>query len=294
VTATTSVQPFGGRYLGPPKTFRWAHQLFFHHTHAVQRVRDMRTLVERLVSGLDAYYGVEVTVADRQACDDAGRYPPDIARRLGEKHRIERGLRLDFEALYMFGLVLLDQIGMFLSRLDSEPEDSFLDLVAKAEMGGAGPVAAAIWAKQRAQMRWLAFVFGVYRNTFIAHAKRPWQRGTVISRNTFTLFTPAPVGWVSKEDVATHNLSVANAATQIFADVSPTALAARGPGELLRRGSDQIGLLDRSGRDMIEEAIKRLGTETPTFQDVAERILRFVIEMTPLMLDGVRCARNCS
>jgi hypothetical protein len=140
-------------------------------------------------------------------------------------------------------------------------------------------------------MRWLAFVFRVYRNTFIAHAKRPWRRATVMSRNTFTLFTPAPVGWVSKEETQAHNLRVANVATTIFADVSPTALGARGPTELLRRVSDQIGLLDlldRSDREMIEDAIKRLGTETPTFHEVAERILRFVLEMTPLMLDAVR------
>ena len=196
------------------------------------------------------------------------------------------GLKLDFEALYLFGLILLDQLTMFLSRLDGSPQNSFLDLVAALERGAVLPVRSAIWAKLRDEMRWLAFAFRVYRNTFIVHAKRPWQRGTIISRNAFSLFTPAPVGWISSSEQRDHSVAIALIAAKLIPTVSPNVLGDTKPLDLLRRVTNDIGRLElEDDRRIVETAMRCLGTETPSFHDVADRLLRFVIYGVPIAID---------
>jgi hypothetical protein len=208
---------------------------------------------------------------------------------------LTHALKVDVESLFHFGSVLLDQWSYaagYLTGADC-PEafvfHSFVGALHRDEIAGLRSIRDQLVG----HVRWLHFWMRSYRNAFVIHADRPWQRGTIAGRSGlgFSLFTPSPPGW---EDDARLDSAI-----QELLPLAPAWLREEEPdhwershrGALLKRVIENIGTVERQAdRDRIAEIARRAGLETPTFQVIAGVLADFLARATPLLLEAALAA----
>ena len=112
-------------------------------------------------------------------------------------------MKLDLETLYLFGNILLDQWALQVITIGDtqvRKQHPFRELVEHLDQA-TDDVLGPLWDRTRDDMLWLHYQLRFYRNRFITHANRPWQRGTTASvmGADFNLFTPTPPGWLDDD-----------------------------------------------------------------------------------------------
>ena len=185
------------------------YALFSHMAHALERVGDVRLIYSRLLEGRADYTRINARIDGERPENWPGGvpFPEAVAGLMGEAHRINEALKLDYESLFHFGGVLLDQwahAAGYLAGVGRPEGFVFHSLCEHVERENASPALRPVREGLRRHTRWLHFWMRTYRNKFVVHAERPWQRGTVggVSADDFALFTPSPPGWEDDAGVA--------------------------------------------------------------------------------------------
>lgn len=182
------------------------YAFFSHNAHCLVRVRDCGRILQRLCGQRVsltklAYLEMKLTPKNWPA---GAPFPEQLQAVLGEAHEINEYMKLDLEALYMFGGILLDQWAIqaiAVGNLSLKKRYPYREFVENIE---AHPAALPlIWEVLGKKLLWLHYQMRFYRNRFIVHANRPWQRGTTRSvyGDDFNLFTPTPPGWLDDESL---------------------------------------------------------------------------------------------
>jgi hypothetical protein len=138
------------------------------------------------------------------------RRTPEEERQLHQLDRRHSGLirvlRFDFECLYTFGAIFLDQWAIsaaYLSGLEKPGTMRFVDLARLIEGRAKLPPALKPVAESYLpDFRWLKLQLRTFRNRFVEHADRPWQRATTADLHgmSFSLSTPSPPGWIDDDE----------------------------------------------------------------------------------------------
>ena len=127
---------------------------------------------------------------------------------------------------------------------------------------------------------WIFYQIRFYRNVFVEHVRRPWQRGQSMSiaGEDFNFFAPTPPGWLSTTEQR-------DALDRVFSIESPTV--ARLPGGWWERENPARRLevafhhIDEIPRQADREALwkiwSKIGGSTPSFHVVAQRLARFLV-----------------
>ena len=260
------------------------YALFHHLGHASERVRDVTLILRRLVDGRERLTGVNerVTAARPRDWPPGEPYPEPVATLMTEASAITHTMKVDYETLFHFGAVLLDQwahASAYLSGVEDPAAFTFHQMMVAVEREPVRPALRPIRDQLLGHARWLHFWMRTYRNGFVVHADRPWQRGTVagVIGTDFALFTPSPPGW--EDDTALDDAirELLPHAPQWLQDAEPGYWERARPRRLLERVVENIGRIDRQAdRDRIANLARRSGLTTPTFQIVGSVLADFV------------------
>ena len=265
---------------------------FFHHNaHALERLKDVRRTLERLYEGRTTLRVLDEQERALIPSDWPGGtpFPDNIQAVMKQSHEVNEHVKMDFEVLYMFGNILLDQWSLcvaYAAGLPKPADFTFLGLVQCLEdQGFSGPLTE-LWTRHAPDMLWLNGQIRFYRNRFVVHADRPWQRGN--TRSTFgheyALFVPSPPGWLADEEIERKIKALLPLAPQWLQQARDDYWEKANARALLARLLDHLGeIQSKSDREAVLRFVGQFGTTTPTFQVVGARVLKFIAEATGCM-----------
>lgn len=267
---------------------------FFHHSgHALARLKDCQLILKRLFRQrrlLTALAWQHRPLRDREQAErNPGPRPALDSERL-EGETVEY-MQLDFESLYLFGGTLLDQWAYQAIAVGGVPfnerqrEKPFISLLDYLEIGKGqeGPLAV-LWKTCGKSMIWIHSYLRVYRNTFVVHANRPWQRGNTRGSygEDFQLHTPTPPGWLDDEEVDRKILELGR---RIGLSTAESDDEWRRPPITLNNLMARIADLPRSDREDVLRLLKAKGGSTPSFQVIAKGLFELVSTGTQVLVE---------
>lgn len=271
------------------------YAFFAHNAHALEGLEDIDRILTRLFEGRNKLTQLSYDEDALQAqLERTNPIPEEMQRLLREQHELTGYMKMDLESLYVFGGVLLDQWAMQLIYLAgimnrSRRQKPFVGLVevfeGEEEQTLLEPVRDAVLKPAR----WLYWQLRFYRNRFIIHSNRPWQRGTTRSLHgsDFNLFTPSPPGWLSDAEESEINQEVHSylpLAPKTVRDAPDDYWQKKSARALLEVLFNHIGdIEDAAKRKRIAHLFGRVGGSLPTFQTVAANLLSLVRDGTAAM-----------
>lgn len=270
------------------------YAFFAHNAHALEGLEDIDRILTRLFHGRAKLTQLSHDEDALQA--QLGRtnpIPEEIQCLLQEQHELTGYMKMDLESLYVFGGMLLDQWAMQLIYLGglmnkSRRQKPFVGLVEvfeSEEQTLLDPVRDAVLRPAR----WLYWQLRFYRNRFIIHSNRPWQRGTTrsLQGTDFNLFTPSPPGWLSdieEEEINQEVYSYLPLAPKAIRDAPDDYWQKKSARALLEVLFNHISdIEDAEKRKRIAHLFGRVGGSLPSFQTVAANLLSLVRDGTAAM-----------
>lgn len=283
----------------PPKpeqlgitTPKGPYALYYHQVEVVTRARDLALITRRMFrTRAEREHANEEFLALRPFDISAGEtWPANVADASRAVDELVHALRLDLEAVFLFGAVMLDQWSYMVARLAgiAKPtEVSFFPLVEERLDAGDAPEPVTALRPYAAALRWLVFWFRHFRNDFIVHTKAPTQKGPITGgfEQDVALFMPTAVGWEDETrlDMATRKLM----------RFAPEWLR-KSPDEywekqrwrrLLERIAENIGSIDKRHHRQCIAAVARLaGLTSPRSQVLLSVLARTLSEATPAVI----------
>lgn len=210
---------------------------------------------------------------------------------LRQENDLTEYMKQDLETLYLFGNILLDQwslLAVYIGGLNKPEKFSLHRLVEKLQSGNAG-ILAPLWQKQSKEMLWLYYQLRLYRNRFVVHANRPWQRGTTRSvyGDDFNLFIPTPPGWVDDQRANEEIRKLLGLAPKWLQNARGDYWEKANPRALIERLFNYIGEIEKKeDRDKVAELFTRVvGGSTPTFQVMGTNLLQFIETGTGILFE---------
>lgn len=255
----------------------------YHQSYLLGRIQDLRAIIERLGT-----QNAELIELSHRADMLTPQIRPrrQFSKKLQAVYQRESKLtelmRLDMESLLILGNMTLDQLALFLKLRHQIPGSlnnwkyPFSELyrqIINAQNQDATIVS--LRGSLERDIWWLQFNVRSYRNTFIEHLDRPWQRGSSrpVYTEGFSFFIPTPAG--SLTDV--EERSISDAVEHLLPDGLrnlPSDHWQRQPRSIVQwlvQHIDTIALA--SEREKVGEAWEKIGGETVSYEVMARRIL---------------------
>jgi hypothetical protein len=261
-----------------------AYAFFNHNSHAMTALQDCNRILRRLFSGraLLTQLSLEEQKAIPRNWPAGTPYPEGVSKVINRSQDATEFMKLDLESLYVFGGVLLDQWALqaiAIGNIECPKRYPFRELVDVLDENR-NTVLAPLWTAIKNDALWLFYQLRFYRNRFIIHANRPWQRGTTRSLygNDFNLFTPTPPGWLDDEALDAEIKSLMVLAPERIRNARDDYWEKAQPGRLIEVLFDMIPQFEKADREHISQLFGRKGGSTPDFATVGQRLLRMISE----------------
>jgi len=273
--------------LNPPAG---AYAFFNHISHALSRIKDIGMITDRLYEEINALIrlSIEEQRIQPNTLKPGEPYPEPYQVILSKSSEINEYAELDMESLYIFGQVLLDQWGLIAAAvggLKLKGEHPFVELVKHFEETPTSPLKD-IWDGYKSQILWLHYQIRFYRNRFIIHANRPWQRGSTRTSlgEEFNLFIPSPPGWLDDEKLDEEIRKLLPLTPPRIKNAPDDYWEKARPGRIIEVLFDGIGEIENTeDRKRISELFGKIGGSTPTFQIILKNLLQFIAGATELL-----------
>lgn len=264
-----------------------AYAFFHHNAHAMTATQDCGRILTRLFAGRDRLTRFALDKERLRPKDwPAGvPYPEPVRSVMNESQRATEYMKLDLESLYMFGGILLDQWALqaiAIGNATSSKQYPFRELVDFLDSQNEGSILAPLWRETRSDMLWLYYQMRFYRNRFIVHANRPWQRGTTMGvyGDDFNLFTPTPPGWLDDTALDSEIRSLLPLTPERIRNARDDYWEKARPGRIIEVLFDNIAQYDKPTREKISRLFGRKGGSTPDFKVLGNRLLQTVCSGT--------------
>lgn len=266
-----------------------AYAFFHYNGHATSALQDCKRIIERLRTGrrrLTELSYKEKTLS-LEGLSDQDSIPQELQAVLREVSEATELMKLDLESLYIFGGILLDQLSLqaiAVGNISCAKQHPYRELVDVLDQDPSGPLSP-LWEKTWPDMLWLYYQLRFYRNRFIVHANRPWQRGTTRSvyGDDFNLFTPTPPGWLDDKALDNEIKDLIHLTPDRIKNARVDYWERR-PGRIIEVLFDMISDFDKPNREKISRLFGQKGGSTPDFNVLAIRLLRFVAEGTEALI----------
>jgi hypothetical protein len=266
--------------------------LFYHQSYLHERIKDVITILLRL--GATRKKMTELAIRERRLRGKRERHRRQVSKRLQavftEQSRLHPQMKLDMESLYIFGNLVLDQwahLIAYLVGLGSPEEFTFTSLVLLLQARDYNGVLKPLWDHHKPDILWLYYQLKFYRNIFVEHLNRPWQRGTTMSvyGEDFNLFIPTPPGWVDEAAMQRELEAIRHYAPRRLREAPDDYWEKKNLRRLLEVTFMQIDEIpDQAGRDKVWEVWSKVGGSTPSYEVIAYRLTRFLKESIPTMM----------
>ncbi len=295
IVAEKNFQDFSKYIINKLSPDSGAYALFHHNTECIVRLRDVDRILKRLFDNRKEYTRSNLKLKDEmpKKWSSGKPFPDNVKKLISENDYCTQHMRIDFEALYIFGGLLLDQFSILAAYTTgiARPEKfSFNDLVEKVETGQSEELKI-FWNKSAEDMIWLFYNLKRFRNRLIVHRNRPWQKGTeaLAYGDEFCLYLPSPPGWLDDEklDEEVHNLF--GIYKELFSDADEQKFRNTKPDTLLATLFDHIGKIrDREDRNTVSGLFFKKGGASPSFQVVGNELLGFIKQGSEILIDLVK------
>lgn len=272
-----------------------AYAFFNHSSHALSRLSDCKKILNRIYQQIYALVFLAIKSKRAESWPAGTPYPEELQKIFRKEDEINGYTQLDLETFYVFGGVLLDQwalqaiaVGnLSIKKQNLQKQNPFFELIRFFEDGNKS-ILDPIWNRLSEEMLWLHYQMRFYRNRFIVHANRPWQRGTARSSygEEYNLHTPTPPGWLDDRTLDEKIKKLIPFAPEHIQKAPNDYWEKARPGALIERVFNNIGNVKRKDdRERIANLFGQKGGSTPSFQIIAKRLFHFVAESTELLCD---------
>jgi hypothetical protein len=266
--------------------------LFYHHSYLIERLKDFKKIITRLGK-------------TRKRLTDLGmlrnKYQPRVFRRklskklqaiAQEQNDLTHSMRLDLESLYIFGKILVDQWAFIIGYLlgYNKPESCDFHCLSDGILASNKDKGKfqSILDKHHQDVFWLYYQLKAYRNEFIEHVKRPWQKGTTMSviGDDFNLFIPTPPGYFSEEEIEEKLRSVRYLMPKALKDMPDDYWEKVNLRRTLEVTFHRIDEIKRKeDRDKVWKVWGEIGGATPSYDKIAARLASFLYASTDTLME---------
>lgn len=267
-----------------------AYAFFNHNAHALSLLQDCKQIVDRLYAGrirLTDLYREQNSIMPKDW--PAGvPYPENVQKVMREESVVNEYTQIDLESLYIFGGILLDQwalLAIAIGNIPSKKKHPFVDVYCFLE-SEKDSVLKPVWTNLKKEIIWLQYQMRFYRNRFIVHANRPWQRGTnrSVIGGDFSLHTPTPPGWLDDKKLDNEIRSLIHLAPEYIQKARDDYWEKERPGALIERIFDNIGNIpNRDDREKVANIYSQKGGMTASFQVLAKNLFNFIFLSTNIL-----------
>lgn len=270
------------------------YALFHHHSHFIERLNDVSFVLERMGRAR-----VRITILnERQAKLEpkrgvrSGKFPKYLQKIFSENHKLTGLMRLDNESLYIFGNLTLDQwaytTAYSLGLANPEKYD-FQYFITQLQAGTIDPKLNTIKDRHFKDAIWLYYQLRFYRNNFIEHVRRPWQRGSTMKSygDDFNFFIPTPPGWIPDDEQKKMLNSIKHLAPD-WTKKLPAGHWQAKPKAVLEASFKHIeDISSQQDREKIWNVWKELGGSVISFDVLGNRLVKFVQESTETLMTEI-------
>lgn len=269
-------------------------RLNYHHSYLIERLKDFQTIMRRL--GESRKKITELNIK-RNNCEPK-RHRHTISKKvqkiMKEQNELTNLMRLDLENLYVFGKILLDQWAFVIGNLIQyeEPNEFNFErlgcLISANKQEGA---LKEIWDKHRKDIFWLYYQVKGFRNYFIEHIKRPWQKGTTmpVYGDEFNLFIPTPPGYITEDEKKKKLLSVRRFMPAVLKAMPDDYWEKQNLHRTLEITFYRIDEIEKKeDRERVWNVWKDVGGSTLSYDKIGFRLIQFVQKSTDTLIEIIK------
>ena len=286
---------------GGSKPHPGPYAFFNHSAQALERLKDCDRIVKRLFHEREklTQLGYSEKSLYPEDWPPGKPFPDEVQKLMKEKGELTEYMKQDMETLYIFGGMLFDQWALLVfyiagvSQPGEKYQHPFHHLVTEFEKEDKSRIRPVnriypIWTNFKSGMLWLDYQIRFYRNRFIVHSDRPWQRGTTTSvyGDYFNLFIPTPPGWLDDKKIDTEINKLLHLAPSHIREAPDDHWEKARPRALIERIFNNIGNIEnKEDRKKVATLFGKVGGSTPSFQIIAENLFRFICSATKQLND---------
>jgi hypothetical protein len=266
--------------------------IFYHHGMLIERLFDMQTILRRMGIArrrMTVLFEHESRYSGSREPRNPQRFSKAEQTILIEQHRLTNELRTDAESFYMFANLALDQLSFWVAYCLNVPDPrkyKFAYLVDKLQGGQTPAELQGLKAGLLEESLWAFYQVRFYRNVFIEHVDRPWQRGSTMSHmfDDFCFFICVPPDWIAEAELG-----------RILAEVEPLVPDwvkqlpeddwQRSPRAMLEAAFREIEKLpSQTDRDKVWRAWSQIGGKTVSYHILAGRTIAYISAVNDLIM----------
>jgi len=229
---------------------------------------------------------------DRYRPHREGPLSKRVSAILTESSGLTQQMRLDAESLYVFANLALDQWSFVIAYgLGLRDPTNYRYRYLVDQLQGRRTPAALSSIKERhlADAVWLLYQVRSYRNAFVEHVERPWQRGSTMGLYTddFRFFITTPIGWIAPEEEKRLIDAIRPFAPE-WTKRLPADHWQASPRGILTATYEEVDKIKRvADREKVWEAWQQLGGSTLSFDRLAGRLVGFLNASTETVQERV-------
>jgi hypothetical protein len=269
------------------------YALFHHHGLFLERVQNISSIIERMGKAryrITILHEREERLEPKRGFKAGKPYPKYMQKISKEIHTLTGLMRMDNETLYIFGNLALDQWAYTIAYslgLEDPDRYTFHSIVSKLQANTVDPKLQVFHERHFKDAIWLYYQLRFYRNNFIEHVSRPWQRGSTMSvyGDDFKFFIPTPPGWIPQEKQDEMFATIQHLKPS-WVDKLPTGHWQTKPRPILEAMLKKIDEIPKvADREKVWNVWKEIGGSTVSFDVLGDRTAKFLKESTVTLFE---------
>jgi hypothetical protein len=276
------------RVLGKPAA------IFYHIGYLIERINDVQRIMMRMALARKELTDLEIKQHALTPVKIIPRkpYPKRLQAVSRRSNNLREQMRQDMESLLIYGNLLLDQWSYIISYIagyevpkdrkeiaDGKKDLHFAGLLDLLQAKGYSGELLLFWNLHKKDIIWLNFHLRSYRNVFVEHMRKPWQRGTTMASygDDFNFHIPAPVGYINEAEKKKILEDVYKLAPKKLKDMPDDYWEKKNLHRALEVTLYYIDELEnQSDRDKVWEAWHKLGGSAPSYDTIGIRLLNYI------------------
>ena len=270
--------------------------IFHHHGHYLERLQDVASILERM--GRARYRITTLNerfehLEPKTGIKPGKPFPKYLQKISSENYKLTGLMRLDNESLYIFGNLTLDQWAYTLAYslgLKNPDKYDFQYLITQLQSQNPDAKLKPFIDRHFKDAIWLYYQLRSYRNNFIEHYRRPWQRGSTMKTygDDFNFFIPTPPGWIPDEKQVEMIKSITHLASGVYQRL-PKDHWQKKPRALLEAIFKNIDSISKqSDREKVWNVWKDIGGSVVSFHILGSRLVKFLDEASATLTEEIK------
>ncbi len=268
--------------------------VFYHIGYLMERIKDVQRIMMRMALARKELTDLEIKMQSMTPVkiNPEKPYPKRLRLTNMRSSNLREQMRQDMESLFIYGNLLLDQWSYIISYVagyevpptkndesKEKPHLNFAGLLSLLQAKEYKGELTDFWNTHKKDIIWLNFHLRGYRNIFVEHMRKPWQRGTTMDSfgDDFKFHIPAPVGYINDAERKKILQEVYKLAPKKLRDMPDDSWEKKNLHYVLEVTLYYIDELDsQSDREKVWEAWHKLGGSAPSYDTIGIRLLNYI------------------